>query len=110
MVRTERLYGHKAATQLIKFTPGFPHDRIVGAADAVLDKFGLMSNSGGFVGTRWFPLFDRPRSGGVLQDAAADRRPARELVATIPMDVRGQGIAWDRSDPAVILRRRAGDV
>jgi hypothetical protein len=25
-----------------------------------------------------------------------------ELVATIPMDVRGQGIAWDRSDPGVI--------
>ena len=26
-----------------------------------------------------------------------------ELVATIPMNVRGQGIAWDRSDPGVIF-------
>jgi hypothetical protein len=32
-----------------------------------------------------------PKAGSVL-----------ELAAVIPMNIRGQGIAWDRSDPGVI--------
>ena len=42
--------------------------------------------------TSWPPKTMRlPSSGSVL-----------DLVATLPMTVRGQGIAWDRSDPGVI--------
>ena len=70
--------------------------------EEVLERFGEMSNSGG----SWGPdgllyctghdegelyALHLPKSGSVL-----------ELISITPIDNRGQGIAWDRSNPGVI--------
>lgn len=95
-------YGRKAATQLIKFTPGFQMVESWTLPKSLLDRFGEMSNSGGSWGPDGFLYLTGhdpaelyrvrlPRWGSVL-----------ELVDVIPMNIRGQGIAWDRSTPGVI--------
>ena len=95
-------YGHKAATQLIKFTPEFQMVESWTLPKSLLDRFGEMSNSGGSWGPDGFLYLTGhdpaelyrvrlPKSGSVL-----------ELVDVIPMNIRGQGIAWDRSTPGTI--------
>ncbi|MGE0816498.1 MAG: cycloisomerase [Vicinamibacterales bacterium] len=95
-------YGHKAATQLIKFTTDFHMVEAWTLPAAILDKFDLMSNSGGSWGPDGFLYL----TGHDLAELYRMRLPAAgsvlDLVATIPMAVRGQGIAWDRSEPGVI--------
>ena len=69
---------------------------------SILDKFGVMSNSGGSWGPDGFLYL----TGHDLGELYRMRLPAAgavlELVTTLPMGVRGQGIAWDRSDAGVI--------
>ena len=95
-------YGHKAATQMIKFTADFRFLEAWVMPRAILDKFEEMSNSGGSWGPDGFLYLTGhdpaevykmrlPRAGSVL-----------ELVETIPANIRGQGIAWDRSDRGVL--------
>jgi len=95
-------YGYKAATQLIKFTQDFRMVESWVLPKAILDKFALMSNSGGSWGPDGFLYL----TGHDLDEMYKVRLPTAgsglELVATIPMNVRGQGIAWDRSDPGVL--------
>ena len=95
-------YGHKAATQMIKFTADFKYVASWVLPKVLLDKFENMSNSGGSWGPDGFLYLSGhdpaelykvrlPRAGSVL-----------ELVETLPMNIRGQGIAWDRSERGVI--------
>ncbi len=95
-------YGNKLNTQLIKFTPDFRMVEAWALPRSILDKFGVMSNSGGSWGPDGFLYL----TGHDLGELYKMRLPAAgavlELVATLPMGVRGQGIAWDRSDPGVI--------
>lgn len=95
-------YGGTRATQLIKFTADFQVVESWALPTSVLDKFDLMSNSGGSWGPDGFLYLTGhdlaevyrmrlPRAGSVL-----------ELVATLPLNIRGQGIAWDRSTPDVL--------
>ena len=69
---------------------------------AILERFEDMSNSGGSWGPDGFLYLSGhdpaeiykmmlPKAGSVLQ-----------LVEIVPMNIRGQGIAWDRSQPGVI--------
>ena len=95
-------YGHKVATQMVKMTSDF---RVVQAwvlPKAILDRFEEMSNSGGSWGADGFLYLSGhdpaeiykmrlPRAGSIL-----------ELVEILPMNIRGQGIAWDRSERNVI--------
>jgi hypothetical protein len=95
-------YGNKLNTQLIKFTADFRMVEAWTLPRSILDKFGVMSNSGG----SWGPDGSLYLTGHDLGELYRMRLPAAgsvlELVATLPMRVRGQGIAWDRSDPGVI--------
>ena len=95
-------YGYKANTQMIKFTLDFRMVEAWTLPKSILDKFEQMSNSGGSWGPDGFLYLtghdpaelykmQLPKAGSIL-----------ELVATIPMNIRGQGVAWDRSDPGVI--------
>lgn len=95
-------YGHKYNTQVVKMTPDFRFVHAWTLPKAVLDKFEEMSNSGGSWGPDGYLYLTGhdpaelyrmrlPRAGSVL-----------ELVDVIPMNIRGQGIAWDRSQPGVI--------
>jgi hypothetical protein len=95
-------YGYKAATQVVKFTQNFRMVESWVLPKAILDKFGLMSNSGGSWGPDGFLYLTGHDLGELYKVRLPKAGSALELVATIPMNVRGQGIAWDRSDPGVI--------
>jgi hypothetical protein len=95
-------YGHKANTIMVKFTPDFRVVESWTLPKALLDRFEDMSNSGGSWGPDGYLYLTGhdpaelyrmrlPKSGSVL-----------EVVDIIPMNIRGQGIAWDRSQPGVI--------
>jgi hypothetical protein len=95
-------YGHKANTLMVKFTKDFRPLEAWTLPRSILDKFEDMSNSGGSWGPDGYLYLSGhdpaeiyrmrlPRAGSVL-----------ELVDVIPMNIRGQGIAWDRSQPGVI--------
>ena len=95
-------YGHKANTVMVKFTRDFSPVESWTLPKVLLDKFEDMSNSGGSWGADGFLYLSGhdpaeiykmrlPRAGSVL-----------ELVDTIAMNIRGQGIAWDRSQAGVI--------
>ena len=95
-------YGHKANTLMVKFTPDFRVVETWTLPRALLDRFEDMSNSGGSWGPDGYLYLSGhdpaelyrvrlPKSGSIL-----------EVVDIIPMNIRGQGIAWDRSKPGTI--------
>jgi hypothetical protein len=95
-------YGNKPATQLIKFTPDFRMLESWILPKSILDKFALMSNSGGSWGPDGFLYLTGHDLGEVYKVRLPSAGSTLELVATIPASLRGQGIAWDRSDPGVL--------
>ena len=68
----------------------------------LLEKFEQMSNSGG----SWGPDGNSFVTGHDLPEIYRIRFPKAgsvlEVAETIPLDIRGQGIAWDRSEPGVL--------
>jgi len=95
-------YGHKANTLVVKFAPDFRVIETWTLPKALLDRFEDMSNSGGSWGPDGYLYLTGhdpaelyrvrlPKSGSVL-----------EVVDIIPMNIRGQGIAWDRTQPGMI--------
>lgn len=91
-------YGYKVATQIIKFTKDFRMVESWVLPKVLLDKFEDMSNSGGTWGADGFLYLSGhdpaeiykmrlPKGGGSIL----------EVVEILPMNIRGQGIAWDRS-------------
>ncbi len=95
-------YGHKANTVLVKMTNDFRPMESWTLPKVLLDKFEDMSNSGG----SWGPDGSLYLSGHDPAELYRMRFPKAgsvlELADVIPMNIRGQGIAWDRSEPGVI--------
>jgi hypothetical protein len=95
-------YGYKVATQMVKFTADFRYVSSWVLPKVLLDKFEDMSNSGG----SWGPDGDLYLSGHDPAEIYRMRLPKAgsvlEHVETIPMNIRGQGIAWDHSQRGVI--------
>lgn len=95
-------YGYKVATQMVKFTAEFRYVQSWVLPKVLLDKFEDMSNSGG----SWGPDGDLYLSGHDPAEIYRMRLPKAgsvlEHVETIPMNIRGQGIAWDHSQRGVI--------
>ena len=95
-------YGYKANTLLVKLTRDFRLVESWTLPKVLLDKFEDMSNSGG----TWGPDGSLYLSGHDPAELYRMRFPKAgsvlELAAVIPMNIRGQGIAWDRSDPGII--------
>jgi len=95
-------YGHKANTVMVKFDKDFRPLQSWTLPKAILDRFEDMSNSGG----SWGPDGDLYLSGHDPAEIYRMRLPKAgsvlELVSVLPMNIRGQGIAWDRSQPGVI--------
>ena len=95
-------YGYKANTLLVKMTHDFRTVESWTLPKVLLDKFEDMSNSGG----SWGPDGSLYLTGHDPAELYRMRFPKAgsvlELAAVIPMNIRGQGIAWDRSDPGVI--------
>jgi hypothetical protein len=95
-------YGHKANTVMVKMTHDFRTVESWTLPKVLLDKFQDMSNSGG----SWGPDGSLYLTGHDPAELYRMRFPKAgstlELAAVIPMNIRGQGIAWDRSDPGTI--------
>ena len=96
------LYGNKLNTQLLKFTPQFQMVEGWTLPKSLLDKFGVMSNSGGSWGPDGFLYLTGHDLGELYRMRLPKAGSVLELVDTLRMNVRGQGIAWDRSTPDVI--------
>ena len=95
-------YGHKAATQMIKFTADFKFIQGWVMPKAILDKFEAMSNSGGSWGPDGYLYLTGHDPAEVYKMRLPKAGSVLELVDTIPANIRGQGIAWDRSDRGVL--------
>ncbi len=95
--RSPFAYGNKYTTQVVRFADDWRIAEAWLLPDALLEKFESMSNSGG----SWGPdgrlylsghdpaeiyVMELPEAGSILN-----------WVATVPADIAGQGIAWDRS-------------
>lgn len=95
-------YGHKANTVMVKFDKEFKPLQSWTLPKSILDRFEDMSNSGG----SWGPDGDLYLSGHDPAEIYRMRVPKAgsvlELVSVLAMNIRGQGIAWDRSQPGVI--------
>jgi hypothetical protein len=95
-------YGRKVNTVIVQLTGDFRPVQSWTLPREVLDRFGDMSNSGGSWGPDGFLYLsghDRPE---VYKMTLPKAGSILKLVEIVPMNIRGQGIAWDRSQPGVI--------
>jgi hypothetical protein len=95
-------YGYKTATQMIKFTADFKFVAAWVMPKTILDKFEKMSNSGGAWGPDGYLYLTGHDPAEVYKMRLPEAGSVLELVETIPANIRGQGIAWDRSDRGVL--------
>mgnify|MGYP000874624901 CR=1 FL=1 len=95
-------YGYKAATQMVKFSADFKYVESWVLPKAILDKFESMSNSGGSWGPDGYLYLSGHDPAEVYKMRLPKAGSVLELVEVIPMNIRGQGIAWDRSERGVI--------
>jgi hypothetical protein len=95
-------YGNKANTLMVKFTRDFRPVESWTLPKEVLDKFEDMSNSGGSWGPDGFLYLTGHDPAELYRMRLPNAGSVLELVDVIPMKIRGQGIAWDRSEPGVI--------
>ena len=70
--------------------------------EEVLDRFEEMSNSGGSWGPDGFLYLSGHDPAEIYKMRIPKAGSVLELVEIIPISIRGQGIAWDRSQPGVI--------
>jgi len=95
-------YGHKANTVMVKFTRDYRPVQSWTLPKVLLDKFELMSNSGGSWGPDGFLYLTGHDPAELYRVRLPKAGSILEVVDIIPMNIRGQGIAWDRSRPGVI--------
>lgn len=95
-------YGNKFNTQIVRFDKDWRVAEAWTLPEALLEKFEDMSNSGG----SWGPDGKLWISGHDLAEVYALEIPEigseMKWVATVSLDIAGQGIAWDRSQPGVL--------
>lgn len=90
------------STRIVRFDAGWRVAEAWVLPDALLEKFGDMSNSGGSWGADgrlWITGHDRPEAYALMLPEAGS---VLRWTATLSLDIAGQGIAWDRSDRQVI--------
>jgi hypothetical protein len=95
-------YGHKANTLMVKLTRDFRLVQSWTMPKVLLDKFENMSNSGGSWGPDGFLYLTGHDPAELYRMRLPKAGSVLEVVNIIPMNIRGQGIAWDRADPGVI--------
>ena len=105
-------YGYKVATQVIKFSADFRPLEFWTLPKSLLDKFEQMSNSGGSWGPDGYLYLSGHDPAEVYKVRLPKMGSVLEVVETLPMNIRGQGIAWDRNGKADDRRpyRRTGSL
>ena len=95
-------YGGKANTVMIEMTEAFELMQSWTLPIEVLDRFEDMSNSGGTWGPDGFLYLSGHDPAEVYKMTVPKTGSVLRLVEIVPLKIRGQGIAWDRSQPGVI--------
>jgi hypothetical protein len=95
-------YGYKVATQMMKFSADFKVVESWVLPKTILDRFEDMSNSGGSWGPDGYLYLSGHDPAEIYRMRLPKAGSILELVEVIPMNIRGQGIAWDRTDRGVI--------
>lgn len=95
-------YGYKAATQMVKFSADWDYEESWVLPKSILDKFEDMSNSGGSWGPDGYLYLSGHDPAEIYKMRLPCAGSVLELVDVLPMNIRGQGIAWDRSDRGII--------
>jgi hypothetical protein len=95
-------YGHKANTIVVQLTEDFRPVQSWTLPKEVLDRFEDMSNSGGSWGPDGFLYLSGHDPAEVYKMTLPEAGSVLQLVEIVPLNIRGQGIAWDRSQPGVI--------
>ena len=95
-------YGGKANTVVIEMSENFEPLQSWRLPKEVLDRFADMSNSGGSWGPDGFLYLTGHDTTEVYRTTAPKAGSVLELVDIVPLNIRGQGIAWDRSQPGVL--------
>ena len=104
-------YGNKYNTQVVRFDDEWQVAEAWVIPDVIVEKFEDMSNSGG----SWGPDGKLYLTGHDPAEAYVMELPEMGSIltwtATVPLANRGQGIAWDRSQPDVLyaIIRGEGD-
>ena len=100
--RSPVAYGNKYNTQVVRFGDDWAVEEAYIIPDAVVEKFEDMSNSGG----SWGPDGNLYLSGHDPAEAYVMQLPAigstLQWIGTVPLEIAGQGVAWDRSQPDVL--------
>ena len=95
-------YGHKVNTVMVKFTSDLRPVESWTLPKILLDKFEDMSNSGGSWGPDGYLYLTGHDPAELYRVRLPKAGSVLEVVDIIPMKIRGQGIAWDRSQPGTI--------
>ena len=95
-------YGHKICTTIVKFTDNWHWLEAWTLPKKILDRLEDMSNSGGSWGPDGFLYLSGHDPAEVYKCRLPKAGSVIELVEIIPLNIRGQGIAWDRSEPGVL--------
>ncbi len=95
-------YGHKANTVVVKMTRDFQTVEMWTLPKVLLDKFEEMSNSGGSWGPDGFLYLTGHDPAELYRVRFPKAGSTLELADVIPMNIRGQGVAWDRANPGTI--------
>ncbi len=95
-------YGHKANTLVVQLTRDFQPVQSWTLPKEVLDRFEDMSNCGGSWGPDGLLYLSGHDTAEVYKMTLPQAGSVLKLVEIVPMNIRGQGIAWDRSQPGTI--------
>jgi hypothetical protein len=94
--------GSNRNTRIVRFDAGWRVAEAWVLPEALLEKFGDMSNSGGSWGPDgklWITGHDRPEAYALILPEAGS---VLRWEGSMSLDIAGQGIAWDRSERQVI--------
>lgn len=89
-------YGGKADTLLTRLDKDWNIGKFWRFPAQLLDKFGVMSNSGGSWGPDGFLYLTNHDLAEVYQIKLPATGSVLEMAGILPVNIRGQGIAWDR--------------
>ncbi len=99
---SQAAYGNTRWTTMVKFDDNWQWQQAWVLPAKLTPKFGVMSNSGGSWGPDGLLYLSGHDPAEVYVMKLPEAGSVLEWIDTIPLNIAGQGIAWDRSDPGTI--------
>jgi hypothetical protein len=104
-------YGNKHNTQIVRFDADWQVAEAFVLPDVLVEKFDDMSNSGGSWGPDGKLYISGHDNAEVYVMEIPEMGSVMKWVGTVPVEIAGQGIAFDRGEPGVlygIVRKSEG--